>query len=124
MLFRPSHSSSVLGITFILRTDPPCLLCGCSWVGRSFSDYTEEHLYYTFDSNVFFTLSITLPIQVARFLPYQVVLAVLGFSVVDGALAHWEALFGSSIRSAVVKILLDEACLSSSCLLHNNCMTI
>ncbi len=78
MLFRPSRSSSVLGITFILRIDPPCLLYGCSWVGRLFSDYTEEYLYYTFDSNVFFTLSIPLPIQVARFLPYQVVLAVLG----------------------------------------------
>ncbi len=58
MLFRPSRSSSVLGITFILRTDPQCLLRGCCLVGRLFQFYTEEYCSTFLSSNVFFTLSV------------------------------------------------------------------
>ena len=58
MVSRPSRSSSVLGITFILRFDPQCLLRGCSRVGRLFQFYTEEYCSTCLNSNVFFTLSV------------------------------------------------------------------
>ncbi len=58
MASRPSRSSSALGITFILRTDPQCLLRGCCLVGRLFQFYTEEYCSPFLSSNVFFTLSV------------------------------------------------------------------
>ena len=89
MLFRPSHSSYVLGIIFTLLIDPLCLHRGCSLVGRTFL-ITPRSI-----CTALLTPTCSLPCRYS--ISIQVVLC------------------RSSGLFSVMEVLQIEACLSSSC---------
>jgi len=89
MLFRPSHSSYVLGIIFTLLIDPLCLLRGRSQVGRTFL-ITPRSI-----CTALLTPTCSLPCRYS--ISIQVVLC------------------RSSWLFSVLEVLQIEACLSSSC---------
>ena len=91
MLFRPSHSSYVLGIIFTLLIDPLCLYCGCSLVGRTFL-ITPRSI-----CTALLAPMCSLPCRYSISIRFQVVLC------------------RSPWLSPVAEVLLFEACLLSSC---------
>ncbi len=93
MLSRPSHSSYVLGIIFILLIDPPCLLRGRSQVGRTF--LTTPRSICT----ALLTPTCSLPCRYSISFRFQVLLC------------HSPWLLPTT------KVLQFEACLLSSCTL-------